>query len=332
MPLISVIIPAYNAEKTIKRTIESVLNQTFQDFELLIIDDDSQDSTLEIVSRISDPRIKVFSCSHAGASSARNYGFSQSVGEFIAFLDADDLWTPDKLESQLKALQATPKAAVAYSWTDMIDESDQFICPCSHLTANGNIYAKLLLTCFVVSGSNTLIRRQAFIKINGFDESLVASQDFDLYLRLAAQHEYVAVPYPNVLYRISSNSMSTNIRRLEATSLLVREKAFNQSPEPLPPCLKHHSIANFYKGILFRMLNDPPSQKRGLESSWFLWNIIRYDPVLLRKKIFIKMLVKTTIFLLLPPRIAKLVLGRLKSLSNIKPLVQSIKVDPDNLA
>ncbi|MCA1995263.1 MAG: glycosyltransferase, partial [Coleofasciculus sp. S288] len=198
MPIISVIIPAYNAGKTIRRTIESVLNQTFSDFELIIINDGSQDSTLEIVKGFKDSRIQVFSYSNSGLAVSRNRGFSHSVGEFIAFIDADDLWTSDKLEAQLKALQTNPKAAVAYSWTDLIDESDQFLRPGNHTTANGNVYAKLLLTCFVVSGSNPLIRRQAFVEVDGFDESLAASQDFDLYLRLAARYEYVAVPSPQV--------------------------------------------------------------------------------------------------------------------------------------
>jgi glycosyltransferase involved in cell wall biosynthesis len=120
MPLISVIIPVYNGEKTIKETIEAVLNQTFSDFELIVINDGSQDSTLDIVSSIQEARIKVFSYPNAGQAISRNRGLSHACGEFIAFLDADDLWTPDKLEAQLKALQANPQAGVAYSWTAWI--------------------------------------------------------------------------------------------------------------------------------------------------------------------------------------------------------------------
>lgn len=331
MALISVIIPAYNAEKTIRRTIESVLNQTFSDFELIVVNDGSQDSTLEIISSISDPRIKVFSYPHTSANPTRNRGFSHSVGEFIAFLDADDLWTSDKLEAQLRALQSNPQAAVAYSWTDWIDESDQFLGKCCHVTENGNVYAKLLLTCFVVSGSNPLIRRQAFIEIGGFDESLVASQDFDLYLRLAAHYEYVAVPAPQVLYRISANSMFSNVRRHEETSLLVRERAFNQAPESLPQSLKQYSIANFYKCTIFRLLNDPPNREKGLESARILWNVIKYDPVMLRKKVTLKLLYKIFIFSLMPPKFAEFILNKFKELSNINALHYYLKVNPTEL-
>src|SRR3712207_3352824 len=114
MPLISVIIPVYNGEKTIQETIESVLNQTFPSFELIVINDGSHDSTLDIVSSIKDPRIKVFSYPNAGLSASRNRGISVACGEYVSFIDADDLWTPDKLEAQYKALQANPQAAVAY--------------------------------------------------------------------------------------------------------------------------------------------------------------------------------------------------------------------------
>jgi glycosyltransferase involved in cell wall biosynthesis len=91
MPLISVVIPVYNGEKTILETIESVLNQSFTDFEIIVINDGSQDATLEIVSSIKDPRLKVFSYPNAGQAIARNRGVSHAVGEFVSFLDADDL-------------------------------------------------------------------------------------------------------------------------------------------------------------------------------------------------------------------------------------------------
>src|SRR5574338_867068 len=123
MPTISVILPVYNGEKTIQETIESVLQQTFEDFELIIINDGSQDATLHQVSTLSDARIKVFSYPNAGVSASRNRGIAQAEGEYIAFIDADDLWTPDKLGAQFKTLQTNPQVAVAYSWTNWIDES-----------------------------------------------------------------------------------------------------------------------------------------------------------------------------------------------------------------
>src|SRR3712207_5841233 len=99
MSLISVIVPAYKGEKTIQKTIESVLNQTFTDFELIVINDGSQDATLDVVSSIQDSRLKLFSYPNAGISTTRNRGIYHAVGEYISFIDADDLWTPDKLKT-----------------------------------------------------------------------------------------------------------------------------------------------------------------------------------------------------------------------------------------
>lgn len=154
MPRISVVIPVYNGEKPIRETIDSILNQTFSDFELIMINDGSQDSTLDILTNVQDPRLKVFSYPNVGLSASRNRGISHACGEFIAFLDADDLWTPDKLEAQLLALEENPQAVLAYSWTDFIDESGQLLGFGISYTITGDVYTELLVLNFVGSGSN----------------------------------------------------------------------------------------------------------------------------------------------------------------------------------
>jgi len=123
------------------------------------------------------------------------------------------------------------------------------------------------------------------------------------------------VPAPQVLYRLSTTSMCSNIRRQEATSLLVRKRAFSQAPAPLPQSLKRHSIANFYKPTIFKLLHDSPDRKKGLECARMLWNVIRYDPMLLRKKVTFKMLYKIVIISALPPQIANSVLNKFKNIS-----------------
>jgi len=95
MPTISVVIPAYNSEKTIKETIDSVLNQTYSDLELIVVNDGSTDATLDVILTIDDSRIKVFSHPNSGAPVSRNRGLAESKGQYISFLDADDLWTPE---------------------------------------------------------------------------------------------------------------------------------------------------------------------------------------------------------------------------------------------
>ncbi|OIP68988.1 MAG: glycosyl transferase family A, partial [Oscillatoriales cyanobacterium CG2_30_40_61] len=231
MPKISVVIPVYNGEKTIQKTIESVLKQTWQDFELIVINDGSQDATLEILSSIQDPRLQILSYDNAGLASSRNRGIDQAQGEFISFLDADDLWTSDKLEAQFQALQEHPEAAVAYSWTDYIDQLSQFLHSGRHITINGNVYQHLLVNNFLENGSNPLIRKQALNQVGKFDTSLKAGEDWDMWLRLAVHYQFVAVPLPQILYRVSADSMSSQIKNQEIECLKVIEKAFKSAPE-----------------------------------------------------------------------------------------------------
>ncbi|MGC9528715.1 MAG: glycosyltransferase, partial [Limnospira sp.] len=253
MPVISVVIPVYNGEKTIRETVESVLKQTFTDFELLIIDDGSTDSTPAILSSFTDPRLQVLSYPNAGLAASRNRGISGATGQYISFIDADDLWTPDKLEAQLQALTNNPEAAVAYSWVDVIDDSSQWVRPGGHLTVNGNAYPYLLLKNFLENGSNALICKSAIDRTGNFDESLKASEDWDFYLRLAKHYPFVAVQSVQILYRESATSMSSQIIRQKSESLRVIDKAFSDAPESSKH-LKKYSVDNMNKYLIFKCL------------------------------------------------------------------------------
>jgi len=305
MPIISVIIPAYNAEKTIKETIESVLNQTVTDFEVLVINDGSTDGTLDVIDGIKDERLRVFSYPHAGVAPTRNRGLVHAVGEYISFLDADDLWTPDKLEAQLKALQENPQAAVAYSWTDWIDELRQFLRAGGYITENGRVYEKLLVRDFIESGSNPLIRAEAFQSVGNFDESLEFSEDWDMWLRLAACYEFVAVPSAQILYRISPNSASFNVWKMEAGSLRVLEKAWAQ----IPPSIQHRKreiLGNRYKYLTCKAIEGNLERRRGLVAVRFFWQAILNDPAWLRRgKLMLIVFLKIGLAILLSPQQAQ---------------------------
>ncbi|HEY9670899.1 MAG TPA: glycosyltransferase [Waterburya sp.] len=246
MPTISVVIPTYNAERTILDTVASVQQQTFSDFEIIVIDDGSKDQTLERLNTIKDPRLKVFPYENGGVSVARNRGLAQATGEYISFLDHDDLWTPDKLELQLAALQENPEAGVAYSWTyKMIETGDSFS-PAKKVFFQGNVYPDLLVYNFIDNGSNILIRKQALESAGGFNPTLAYCADWDFYLRLATHWPFVLVPKPQVFYRQSSGSMSSKITLLENESLALVEKAFEEAPRELQR-LKNQSLANVYR-------------------------------------------------------------------------------------
>ncbi|MBC6434705.1 glycosyltransferase [Nostoc sp. HG1] len=308
LPKISVIIPAYNCEKTIKYTIESVLNQTFSDIELIIINDGSQDSTREVIAEIQDSRIKVFSYPNAGGNVSRNRGLHLAVGEFVSFLDADDLWTPDKLHSQLKALQENITAKVAYSWTDYIDENGEFILSGKRVNLNGNVYESLLLNNFLENGSNPLICRTSLIKLGSFDESLSAAQDWDMWLRLASKFDFICVPSVQILYRVSANSVSSNLVRQEKSCLQVLERAYKERSflrdAPARSTLKHNwniSLANLYKYLTCKALQKPFNNKKGLTAAIFLWKYFLHDSSRLQNINFtLKLSLKIVIILIMP--------------------------------
>jgi glycosyltransferase involved in cell wall biosynthesis len=328
MPLISVIIPAYNASKTIQETIDSVLSQTLQDFEIIVIDDGSIDSTVEIVSSIQDHRLKVFSYPNAKQAASRNRGFAHSTGEFISFLDADDLWTPNKLEAQLKALQDNPQAAVAYSWSHCIDEKGKFLREASHSTSSGDVYAKLLLCDFLDNGSNPLIRRQALLEVGGFDESLPPAEDWDMWLRLAARYHFVAVPYPHILYRQSPSSASANLRRMAAACERVIELAFDRAPNSLQH-LKRHSLANLYKYLVYRCFEWFPIRRReSLVAGKFLWKAVRNDPSLLLRLVTWKVLITIILMVVFTPKKAQRITWKVKPLADIHTIVLHLQLEP----
>lgn len=314
MPLISVIIPVYNGKKTINKTIESILNQTISDWELIIINDGSQDGTLEVVSNIRDSRLKIFSYPNSGQAISRNRGISHAVGEFITFSDADDLWTPDKLEAQLKALQVNPQAAVAYSWTDYIDEFGQFLRSGTRLNATGDVYKKLLVRNFLENGSNPLIRKQALTEVGGFDGSLTPAEDWDMYLRLASRYHFAAVPSPQILYRVSASSSSSNVYKMEAASLQVIERAFNQAPESLQN-LKKYSLSTLYIYLTFKVLENPSGRQNALTAARYLRLAVKNDrSVMKRQQTMLKALFKIAVLLLVPMKQSQALVNQAKNL------------------
>lgn len=313
MPLVSVIIPAFNSSKTIKKTIDSVLVQTLTDFELIIINDASTDNTLDIISQYQDPRLQVFSYPHGGGNVSRNRGLKHALGEYVSFLDADDIWEADKLELQLQTLQKlqqNTEVAIAYSWTDYINEEDNVILKGCHTNANGDIYEKLLVHNFLENGSNPLIRKTSIVELGGFDETLTAAQDWDMWLRLAQKYHFVCVPKVHILYRVTTNSVSTNLNRQEEACLKVLEKALQSSP-PSVSHLRTQSLANLYKYLTCKALQKPLNKEKGLAAAKFLWKFVKNDAFRVKRaSLTFKMFVKILLILLLPGELANILLRK----------------------
>jgi len=279
MPTISVVIPAYNAERTILETIASVQQQSFSDFELIVINDGSTDRTLELLHSINDERLRILSYENGGVSVARNRGISQASGEFISFIDADDLWSPDKLESQLATLQQHPEAGVAYSWTYFMEEKEgtRSFHPCDPIFFEGNVYTDLLVKNFIPNGSNVLIRKQAVESVGEFDPKRTGWEDWDYWIRLAAKWSFVVVPKLQVFYRRSSDSASSKVDNMKKEALVVIEKAFLAAPQSFQP-LKKKSLAGIYQYCADLYLRHSTDIKGIQQAGWHLYMAVRLQP------------------------------------------------------
>ena len=210
---ISVIIPVYNGADTIAETLHSILAQTLDptqaQVEILVVNDGSTDQTSTLVQNVMGQLpgqdktydIKLIELDNGGVSRARNQGARLAKGRYLTFMDADDLWTTDKLEAQFLALESNPEAGFVYSWVNSIDLDGNFFRRGGYFTMTGDPWVQSIVIDVVESGSNVMIRRQAFEQVQGFDERLTHSEDWDLWIRLAENFSVVTVPMPQILYR-----------------------------------------------------------------------------------------------------------------------------------
>ena len=191
MPLISVIIPTYNRAYCLKRAIDSVINQTFKNYELIIVDDGSTDHTQALLNSYQNQDCFQMKIHHLpknkGVSAARNVGIMKAQGQWIAFLDSDDEWLPKKLEKQYDDLQHFTDAGVYFTDEIWIRNSKRVNPHLKHQKHEGWIFKKSLSLC-LIAPSSALIPKQIFDRVGLFDESLPVCEDYDLWLRIAAHY------------------------------------------------------------------------------------------------------------------------------------------------
>ena len=252
-PLVSIIIPAYNADRFIARTLDSLINQTYRNIEVLVVDDGSEDGTVAIVQEYirQDARIQLLQKVNGGVASARNFGIEQSRGEFVAPIDSDDIAYPKNIERQVKCLLKEPETVgVSYVWSVDIDEKDILNGNFRASKIAGNVYATLLCHNFLGNASSTLIRRSCFDKVGLYstrfkDDSSQGCEDWDLYLRMAQHYEFQVVPQFLLGYRKLPNSMSSNFSSMAKWHSLVLKVAA-QRHCGIPMILNNLSRSNLY--------------------------------------------------------------------------------------
>jgi len=220
-PEISVIIPVYNAAGTIRTALTSVFRQTYENIQIIVINDGSTDNTLKQVAALTDPRLEIHSYPNSGVCSATNRGMEKATGEYIAFLDADDFWAPEKLASQLNALRNHPEASVVYSQVNAVDSQGEFLFRYPFSLASGNVSSRIMESCFIVSGSNLLIKKDCLKHTGFFNPSLVCFGDWEYAIRLARRYQFLAVRDYHINYRYQNDSLSANVFQMEKDGLAV---------------------------------------------------------------------------------------------------------------
>jgi glycosyltransferase involved in cell wall biosynthesis len=270
---VSVIVASYNYGRYLREALDSILAQTFQDLEAIIVDDGSTDNSRRIAtSYLSDSRFRLLERQHQGQSATKNSGIAASHGQFIAFLDADDRWHPTKLAKQV-ALMSRPNVGVVYSRRRKIGPAGEMISGDDRHMHRGYVTSYMYRDNFICF-SSSLVRRNVFDRIGTFDERINLAIDFDLWLRASRICEFDYVNEPLVDYRVGHGNLSRRVAERLDTVLAIMERFRTEIDRPamLDPVIAKLALAETYRhrGIVARA--EP---NRGL--GW-LWSALRIRP------------------------------------------------------
>ncbi len=251
-PLVSVILPVYNGEEFVGCALESVILQTYSNLEIVVVDDGSTDGTQRVLRDYAarDSRIRVIYQANAGVARARNRAISESSGDFIAPIDADDLWAPHKIARQVKRIQAAGReTGLVYSWWAWIDATGKVLDRSPRWAIQGEALPQLVFINFIGSASVPLFRRHCLEEVGGYDETLAAAQaggceDWGVALRIAAKYRVAVVQEVLLGYRRRPGSMSSACDTMRRSQQLVMEDIRKLRPD-LKPALCRASDNQF---------------------------------------------------------------------------------------
>jgi glycosyltransferase involved in cell wall biosynthesis len=281
MPKVTVVIPAYNAMAFLPETLDRVLQQTFTDFEVLIVNDGSTDEIASWFTTVNDDRVRLISQANQGLSGARNTGIAEARGEYIAFLDADDLWAPTKLEQQVRCLDRCPEVGLVYTWTRLVDETGKPTGVKYDSQVEGNVWQQILVGDIVCSGSSAMVRRDCFDRVGRFDPNLSSAADFDMWTRIAAEYPFAVVKEFSIDYRQHSSSMSRNHIKMMQDLRITFEKRFQSVPLELLH-LRNLAYAGMYRGLAWKCMYEGNYH----QASDYSQQAILHDPAMRHTKIF----------------------------------------------
>jgi glycosyltransferase involved in cell wall biosynthesis len=249
-PLVSVVIAAFNAERFLAEAISSVLNQTHRELEVIVVDDGSTDSTASVVERSLDPRVRLLRQPNKGVSMARNAGIEAARGEYVAFLDADDVWLPSKVERQLSVFRQHPAMGLVCGGYQIVDESLQELLTVTPRPRHLRSLRMLYLEGDGVGLSFTgVVPVRILREVGGFDELLSTGADVDLACRIARSHPITAVRETVALYRTHFDQMHLDRQAFEADYLRILDKSL-PSGGVRSTLRRRRAVANMYTRLV----------------------------------------------------------------------------------
>jgi glycosyltransferase involved in cell wall biosynthesis len=257
VPLISVVIATYNRAEYLPGTLRSVFAQTVRDLEVIVIDDGSTDSTQQVLADFGD-RITYRYQSNKERGAARNHGLAIASGRYVAFLDSDDLWLPNKLEAELARLEANPSSGLAYSRAAYIGEDGRYLGPMRGVAVEGDVLPALVRVGNIVPFGAHLLHRERFEAVGGFreDRSLAGSEDWEAWVRFAFRYPFVHAPNLGLFYRIHKGGTVANPHHMKDAMWRAYELIYGNEDllgriEPYrleTECYLHQLMASLFHG------------------------------------------------------------------------------------
>jgi glycosyltransferase involved in cell wall biosynthesis len=279
---VGVIIPVFNGEKTISETLTSVREQTYHELDIVVVDDGSTDRTVEVVAEHmrDDQRVRLIRQTNAGVAAARNAGAIATDGAYLAFIDADDLWAPEKIELQMEALGSeSEKVGLVYCWYVQMDEAGRTYPPGEQKRVEGKALRDMCRRNWVGNGSSILIRRAAFEAAGGYDMSLRARraqgcEDLLICLRIAERFEFRVVPRYLVGYRQLPDSMSSNFVEMARSYAIVLDEYQARYPQYRVELNSHR-----YEALLWFATRAASARHTGAAAN-LMWRLLGISPIL----------------------------------------------------
>ncbi len=284
--MVSVIIPTYNRENLISETIQSVLDQTFSNFELIIIDDGSTDGTKEVVNSFSDDRIRYIYQSNCGRSYARNHALNIACGRYITFLDSDDLYLPDKLQLQVVFLDMHPKFGMVYTSAYCMNEAGTLLSDSYKATVSGQIYKDIAFYVPVtITLPTVMVRREVFDKVGGFDVKMDRFEDTDMWRRISREFLVGAIPHFTCKLRThSGNALAgQDPVNIFAAVMFYIEKVFSED-DSMSLCVRLKGASDLCFFYARALLTLPCAVAVGRK---LLIKSIRYKPITIYRLTFL---------------------------------------------